>query len=212
MTTVKIEKEDGTRSLVEEETKGTIGEKKELGDEVKIAEVEKRGMRCKNEQKKDKEREKESNEKAKVKEAEMNKRNNGSSKTKANSWFLLLHKEEANHQLLQAGGARRPGVASGHRISLHQARFPSLDKAPGDLLKRLRCSKPGKNGDDDDGPLWQRTILMGGKCQPLDFSGVIYYDSDGNRMHELPIKSAYAARLDGSFMSSNLYKNYYYDA
>ncbi|KAJ7969754.1 Nucleolar protein [Quillaja saponaria] len=28
--------------------------------------------------------------------------------------------------------------------------------------------------------LWQKNILMGGKCQLLEFSGVIIYDSDGN--------------------------------
>ncbi|KAG8660709.1 hypothetical protein MANES_02G184300v8 [Manihot esculenta] len=28
--------------------------------------------------------------------------------------------------------------------------------------------------------VWQKNILMGGKCQLPDFSGVIIYDSDGN--------------------------------
>lgn len=32
--------------------------------------------------------------------------------------------------------------------------------------------------------LWKKTILMGDKCEPLDFSGVIYYDSDGNQVDE----------------------------
>ncbi|KAE8724985.1 putative inactive tRNA-specific adenosine deaminase-like protein 3-like isoform X1 [Hibiscus syriacus] len=35
-----------------------------------------------------------------------------------------------------------------------------------------------------DGGVWQRAILMGDKCQPLDFSGVIYYDSKGNQVEE----------------------------
>ncbi|KAL2894385.1 Heat-inducible transcription repressor HrcA [Bienertia sinuspersici] len=30
------------------------------------------------------------------------------------------------------------------------------------------------------GPVWQKNILMGGKCQLPDFSGVIIYDSAGN--------------------------------
>ncbi|KAK9943720.1 hypothetical protein M0R45_009321 [Rubus argutus] len=34
-------------------------------------------------------------------------------------------------------------------------------------------------GDEDD-PVWQKNILMGGKCQLPDFSGVIIYDSEGN--------------------------------
>ncbi|KAJ0241101.1 hypothetical protein HA466_0215610 [Hirschfeldia incana] len=35
------------------------------------------------------------------------------------------------------------------------------------------------SGDQRRGPLWQKNILMGGKCQLPDFSGVILYDSDG---------------------------------
>ncbi|CAN4121915.1 unnamed protein product [Withania somnifera] len=34
--------------------------------------------------------------------------------------------------------------------------------------------------------LWQKAIMMGEKCQPPKFSGVIYYDSFGNRVSELP--------------------------
>ncbi|OAY63712.1 hypothetical protein ACMD2_07876 [Ananas comosus] len=34
--------------------------------------------------------------------------------------------------------------------------------------------------------VWRRAILMGEKCQPLDFSGVIYYDSDGRRLDAAP--------------------------
>ncbi|CAO2198652.1 unnamed protein product [Urochloa humidicola] len=42
-------------------------------------------------------------------------------------------------------------------------------------------------GSDDDGAaaeeeeaLWKKTIIMGDKCRPLEFSGHIAYDSDGN--------------------------------
>ena len=37
----------------------------------------------------------------------------------------------------------------------------------------------------EDG-VWRRTILMGEKCQPLDFSGVIYYDADGRQLQAVP--------------------------
>ncbi|KAJ8476095.1 hypothetical protein OPV22_019822 [Ensete ventricosum] len=37
-----------------------------------------------------------------------------------------------------------------------------------------------------DVEVWRRTILMGEKCQPLNFSGVIYYDADGRRLSEVP--------------------------
>lgn len=35
------------------------------------------------------------------------------------------------------------------------------------------------SGEQRRGPLWQKNILMGGKCQLPDFSGVILYDADG---------------------------------
>ncbi|EOA34721.1 hypothetical protein CARUB_v10022292mg [Capsella rubella] len=35
------------------------------------------------------------------------------------------------------------------------------------------------SGDQRRAPLWQKNILMGGKCQLPDFSGVILYDADG---------------------------------
>ncbi|KAJ0025440.1 hypothetical protein Pint_07863 [Pistacia integerrima] len=44
-----------------------------------------------------------------------------------------------------------------------------------------------RNGDESiysceqrGAPVWQKNILMGGKCQLPDFSGVIIYDSEGN--------------------------------
>lgn len=51
--------------------------------------------------------------------------------------------------------------------------------------------------DWGDGGVWQRTILMGDKCEPLDFSGVIYYDSDGKQLNEVPIRSPRASPLPG---------------
>ncbi|XP_054785843.1 uncharacterized protein LOC129292285 [Prosopis cineraria] len=32
----------------------------------------------------------------------------------------------------------------------------------------------------EEASIWQKNILMGGKCQLPDFSGVIIYDSEGN--------------------------------
>lgn len=37
-----------------------------------------------------------------------------------------------------------------------------------------------------EGGLWQKEILMGEKCKPPEFSGVIYYDCCGNRVSEMP--------------------------
>ncbi|KAJ1688232.1 hypothetical protein LUZ63_019622 [Rhynchospora breviuscula] len=34
--------------------------------------------------------------------------------------------------------------------------------------------------------IWQRQIMMGERCQPLDFSGVIYYDINGKMLDHPP--------------------------
>ncbi|CAN6345658.1 unnamed protein product [Urochloa humidicola] len=34
--------------------------------------------------------------------------------------------------------------------------------------------------------LWSRRILMGERCQPLDFAGAIHYDSSGRRLARPP--------------------------
>ncbi|KAH9757774.1 F14O23.12 [Citrus sinensis] len=38
----------------------------------------------------------------------------------------------------------------------------------------------GFSGEQQGVPIWQKNIIMGGKCQLPDFSGVIIYDSEGN--------------------------------
>ncbi|KAL8246946.1 hypothetical protein R6Q59_008162 [Mikania micrantha] len=42
--------------------------------------------------------------------------------------------------------------------------------------------------DDDDMAVWKRTIIMGERCRPLDFSGNISYDNNGNLISESPCK------------------------
>uniref|UniRef100_A0A5K1E6C4 Uncharacterized protein n=1 Tax=Nymphaea colorata TaxID=210225 RepID=A0A5K1E6C4_9MAGN len=50
--------------------------------------------------------------------------------------------------------------------------------------KAIRCTRPGEDGIDESFVsqelcLWKKNILMGEKCQPPEFSGVIMYDSAG---------------------------------
>ncbi|EEF50652.1 conserved hypothetical protein [Ricinus communis] len=54
-----------------------------------------------------------------------------------------------------------------------------------------------------DGGVWQKAILMGDKCQPLDFSGVIYYDSCGKQLNQLPLRSPRASPLPGYLTRGN---------
>ena len=37
-----------------------------------------------------------------------------------------------------------------------------------------------EDDEEEEESVWQKNILMGGKCQLPDFSGVIIYDSEGN--------------------------------
>ncbi|CAN4098256.1 unnamed protein product [Withania somnifera] len=57
------------------------------------------------------------------------------------------------------------------------------------IRKKAKNEEEKRVEDDEDEGLWRKEILMGDKCQPLDFSGVIYYDRNGNRLSELPVKS-----------------------
>lgn len=64
------------------------------------------------------------------------------------------------------------------------------------LVNRKKgVEETGEEEEIGDGGVWQRAILMGDKCQPLDFSGVIYYDSKGNQVEELPFRSPRASPM-----------------
>ncbi|XP_062233928.1 uncharacterized protein LOC133931137 [Phragmites australis] len=50
----------------------------------------------------------------------------------------------------------------------------------------LGPSARGAGGKEAEGGVWRKEILMGERCQPLDFSGVIYYDAEGRRLAQPP--------------------------
>ncbi|GAB4828918.1 hypothetical protein Ancab_018579 [Ancistrocladus abbreviatus] len=54
-----------------------------------------------------------------------------------------------------------------------------------------------------EGGLWQKNILMGDKCRPLQFSGVIYYDHLGNQISEIPRSPRAANSLASAFPFSS---------
>lgn len=68
-------------------------------------------------------------------------------------------------------------------------------KAPKSVLLKLRKKKTTKKKQPEEeewgngGAIWQKEILMGGKCEPLDFSGVIYYDINGKQTTEFSLQS-----------------------
>lgn len=76
--------------------------------------------------------------------------------------------------------------------SISNKAIPFLHKKKGgEQLDRKEVAEEGFG----DGGVWQRAILMGDKCQPLDFSGVIYYDNKGEQLQELPLRSPRASPL-----------------
>lgn len=53
---------------------------------------------------------------------------------------------------------------------------------------------------EGEGGLWQKSILMGDKCRPPAFSGVIHYDSFGNMLSEPPPRSPRTGPFQTVFM------------
>lgn len=63
--------------------------------------------------------------------------------------------------------------------------------------KEMEENKEEKEKGWGNGGVWQKEILMGGKCEPLDFSGAIYYDINGKQTSEIPLRSPRASPLPG---------------
>lgn len=73
--------------------------------------------------------------------------------------------------------------------------------------KKSAKSDGGVGGNDEESGVWQKAILMGEKCQPPEFSGVIYYDYDGNRIPEMPKSPRHSSMTPLKNYSFPLQKN-----
>ncbi|XP_042503218.1 uncharacterized protein LOC122080332 [Macadamia integrifolia] len=97
--------------------------------------------------------------------------------------------------------SRNSGGEGGGREEMLRHHHPSHTQSPLNSPRRLLnkiCNKAvpiklkSRKGEEEDGHefgdggLWQKTILMGEKCQPPEFSGVIYYDHRGKLLSEPP--------------------------
>ncbi|KAI3976852.1 hypothetical protein MKX01_008710 [Papaver californicum] len=83
-------------------------------------------------------------------------------------------------------------LSTSHKQILSTIRFKVI---PFLHSKRLIGEKKGSAGKD---VLWQKNIMMGEKCQPPDFSGVIYYDNQGHQVGEMP-RSPRSAQLQNFY-------------
>ncbi|KAJ8631138.1 hypothetical protein MRB53_024461 [Persea americana] len=53
-----------------------------------------------------------------------------------------------------------------------------------------------RKGDEEEDAVWKKTIMMGERCRPLDFSGRIDYDTEGNQLPQVPQRSPH--KRDGT--------------
>lgn len=52
------------------------------------------------------------------------------------------------------------------------------------LMSKMISWRKVQDGSDEDGVVWKKTIIKGDKCRPIDFSGKILYDADGNLLSD----------------------------
>ncbi|KAK3134709.1 hypothetical protein QOZ80_5BG0409740 [Eleusine coracana subsp. coracana] len=104
---------------------------------------------------------------------------------------------------LVAACTRRVSQATRRLLLLRQHRSALLDKK-----KKKKKKNPHSvvvaipRGEDHGVALWSRRILMGERCQPLDFAGAIHYDSFGRRLARPPTPRS-ASSLSLSCRSSD---------
>ncbi|KAH0991180.1 hypothetical protein GBA52_002663 [Prunus armeniaca] len=97
------------------------------------------------------------------------------------------HGRRAPQQINETNGKEITGSSKKLVASFSNKAIPFVHKNKGG---RENFSQGDEVEDGfGEGGVWQRSILMGDKCQPPEFSGAIYYDSSGNQLSELPPRS-----------------------
>ena len=88
--------------------------------------------------------------------------------------LLTKLQRAARRMAAGAGGGGNKGSPRAQAIGVPWKKTSSL--APSSSTTK-EAAEPG---------VWRKEILMGERCQPLDFSGVIYYDAEGRRLAQPP--------------------------
>ncbi|OIV98235.1 hypothetical protein TanjilG_09887 [Lupinus angustifolius] len=86
-----------------------------------------------------------------------------------------------------------PALKNSFKFDLKSPKL--LFRKPKNLLKKMsnktmsfihKKKKKNKEGEEwGDGGVWQKEIMMGDKCEPLDFSGLICYNSKGKQVNKI---------------------------
>ncbi|GER42549.1 solute carrier family 2 [Striga asiatica] len=82
-----------------------------------------------------------------------------------------------NRRTVRLGGPKKPVIEKMSSKALLMAKMISWRKVQDE--GEAQDSDSGKE-EDADGVVWKKTIIKGEKCRPIDFSGKILYDADGN--------------------------------
>ena len=62
----------------------------------------------------------------------------------------------------------------------------ALSSSSSSKSKRRRKAEDDELSFEWEDGVWRKEIMMGERCQPLDFSGAIYYDAEGRRLEQPP--------------------------
>ncbi|XP_061357902.1 uncharacterized protein LOC133302171 [Gastrolobium bilobum] len=89
---------------------------------------------------------------------------------------------------LKAAAATEPAMKDDWKVELKSPRklLRSISSRTSSFIRKKK-GKEEEGKEWGDGGVWQKAILMGDKCEPLDFSGVMYYDSNGELVSEIPL-------------------------
>ena len=79
-----------------------------------------------------------------------------------------------------------PFLGGGGSGSVKKPLSSSSSSSSSSKSKRRRRKASSAAKEEAGDGVWRKEIMMGERCQPLDFSGVIYYDADGRRLAQAP--------------------------
>ncbi|KAJ6369593.1 hypothetical protein OIU76_027937 [Salix suchowensis] len=96
--------------------------------------------------------------------------------------FLCASHHRARKSHGQRDGESVASVSSEKRL-FSKINSDHIREKAHSMVKMISWRKLEQDEDRDE--IWRRSIIMGERCRPLDFSGKIMYDSEGNPVPDL---------------------------